>query len=214
MAENKMISIEKMDEILNDRFPVDMVTDYYGEELVVHRFIPYTAQRELVRTVADACFSDKGEYMPEVREFAFRICVIEAYTNVRLPENNIEHQYRIIFHSDLWDVIKKIIPISQIDNLKDSIQERIDAKNNANRAMFEREIQSAIDMINSIGEQLSGMFDGISAEDVQSLVRAIGDGVDETKIVEAVVDRQNQLREGQDNNVVQFPVSEEEEDGE
>ena len=72
MAEEKMISVEKMDEILKDYFPEETVTDFHGQELVIKKLLGTEDFFELVRQIADGCFGKDGEYMPEVSDLLLR----------------------------------------------------------------------------------------------------------------------------------------------
>ena len=58
--EMKMISIEKMDEIMNDYFPAEETVDFHGEELTVQKRIPFALVCEMVKKVADSCFNEDG----------------------------------------------------------------------------------------------------------------------------------------------------------
>ena len=194
--EMKMISIEKMDEIMNDYFPTEETVDFHGEELTVQKRIPFALVCEMVKKVADACFDDNGEFSPEVRDFALRLCCVEAYTNVRLPEDNVEHQYEIVGRTDLWSIMLRVIDSDQMDEINNAIQDRIDARLDANRAAFEHDVNRMLDAVNEVGKQVSDLFNNVSTEDIQKLVGALGEhGVDEEKIVQAVVAEQNKARE-------------------
>ena len=207
MSEQKMISVEKMDEIMKDYFPAETVIDYHGQELVVYRTVPFIVFCDMVRKIAGACFNpDTGEYMPEVREFATRASVMEAYTNIRVPQNP-EHQYQMLYCTDLWDIIINAISGSQYLDLDTSIDERIRVRNDANRVEFESEVQRVVDTITQTGEQITEIFQNVSADDLQNLVGAIENGaVDENKLVQAVVSEQNKLRK--ENEAPVFDVIE------
>lgn len=194
--EMNMISIEKMDEIMNDYFPAFEVVDFHGEELTVQKRIPFALVCEMVKKVADACFDENGEFSPEIRDFALRLCCVEAYTNVRLPEDNVEHQYEIVGRSDLWSIMLRVIDSDQMDEICNAIQDRIDARLDANRAAFEHEINKLTQALDEMGKQVTELFGSVSPEDLQALLGAIGEhGVDEEKIVQAVVAEQNKARE-------------------
>ena len=194
--EMNMISIEKMDEIMNDYFPTFEVVDFHGEELTVQKRIPFALVCEMVKKVADACFDENGEFSPEIRDFALRLCCVEAYTNVRLPEDNVEHQYEIVGRSDLWSIMLRVIDSDQMDEICNAIQDRIDARLDANRAAFEHEINKLTQALDEMGKQVTELFGSVSPEDLQALLGAIGEhGVDEEKIVQAVVAAQNKVRE-------------------
>lgn len=197
MAKKEMekISIEKMDEILSDYFPDSETVDFHGVNLTILKRIPFSTACEMVRKVADACFGEDGEYKPEIRDFALKICCVEAYTNVRLPSDNVEHQYDIVYGTDLFDVMFQVIDSCQLNEIMDAVQDRIDVRNEANRVLFESELNHMMKTIGELGAQITDLFGSVSAEDIQNMVKALGDGVDEGKLVSEVVAAQNKARE-------------------
>lgn len=211
MAEQKIIAAEKMMEIMNDRFLSEETIDYYGEELVVKNTIPFEIFCIIVRKVSDICFNkDTGEYMPENLDYAVRLCVIDSYTNVDLPEST-EEKYQLIYRTDIWETVMPYINREQFNSLVSAIRNAIDVRNEANRALFDRDINLVLEQINSLGEQVNGMFANITEDDMKALVNAIGNGgIDEGKIVKAVVEEQNRIRGAEkDGEVIPFPAAEE-----
>lgn len=194
--EDKMISVAKMDEIMDERFPNFVSVDYYGEELRIRRVIEFDTFTEIVQSVVRACFRENdGAYMPENKDYAIRLCVIDAYSNVRLPDNK-DKRYKMTYCSDLFDTIVSEISVSQYEAMIDAIEEGIMARNDMNRQLFEHGTQIVTDEIAELGKQLGELFGGVSPEDLQKLVSAVGEGgVDEEKLVQAVVAEQNKLRE-------------------
>ena len=197
MADTKMISIEKMDEIMKDYFPETETVDYHGQKLVITKVIAPEDMFELVRQIADGCFAPDGTYMPEVYDLLMRAGTVGEYSNVRLPKE-VGHMGRILYGSDLYGTVWKHISREQHDAVVDAVWERINARNNMNKALFENEIQKAVAGIQSLGEQMAQLFGEVSADDIKALVGAIGEGgIDEEKLVQAVVEKQNALREQQ-----------------
>ena len=197
MAEEKMISVEKMDEILKDYFPEETVTDFHGQELVIKKLLGPEDFFALVRQIADGCFGKDGEYMPEVSDLLLRAGVVGEYSNVRLPKN-ADHMVRILYGTDLYEKVLAHISGDQFDALCDAVWERVSTRNNMNKALFENEIQKAVAGIQSLGDQMAQLFGEVSADDIKALVGAIGEGgIDEEKLVQAVVEKQNALREQQ-----------------
>ena len=208
----KLISIEKMDEAMEERFPTYETVDYYGNNLVIEKLIPFTTFDEIVSRVSDICFnSETGEYLPQNKDFAIRLCVINAYTNVNIPEN-VEHQYRILYGTDIVDTVLKYINRDQYIAMVDAINETIRARNNANYIAFKHDVQQVVDQVVMLGDRFAEMFGDVTPDDIKGFLDAIGeDGVNEEKIVHAIVAEQNKQR----GEVIQFPASDEgEPDGE
>jgi len=195
MDKEKMISIEKMDEIMKDYFPETETVDYHGQELVIRKTIEPEEMFDLVRQIADGCFSPDGTYMPEVFDMLLRAGTIGEYSNVRLPKE-VGHMGRILYGSDLYETVWRHISREQHDAVTDAVWERINARNNMNKVLFENEIQKAVAGLQSLGEQFAQLFNDVSPDDIKALIGAIGEGgIDEGKLVQAVVEKQNALRE-------------------
>ena len=205
--EQKMISISKIDEIMEERFPNYDTIDYYGEDLAIRRVIPFSSFSAIVRRVSEVCFDqDTGEFAPDKMDFAIRICIIEAYTNVRLPDET-EHQYRILYWTDLVDVVMGHISMTQYNAMVSAIQDAVCVRNNANKVLFDNAVNEVLSKITDVGDSITEAFKAISPEDIQTLVSAIGaNGIDEEKLAKAVVAEQNKARESAvSKDVIQFP---------
>ena len=195
MAEQKMVSIEKMDNIIKENFKDETVVDFYGQEIVVRRMITANEVMEFVETAANACFDpDTGEYHPELKDFLLRSGTLLYYTNVRLPDD-AEHRYKIVCGTDLADMVYKYANRAQLCGIEAAIDTLCEMRTDANRVQFEQEIRKATDAVAKLTEQISTLFDGVSPEDMKAIVSALGDGVDEEKLVKAVVAEQNKIRE-------------------
>ena len=208
MAE--LITFEKIEEIMNDYFPATDTMEWHGLEIEVSRTVPFALAAEIVVRAANACFNADGEYLPENSDFAFRLCVIDAYTNIDLPEE-IEAQNRLLYGTDLWGAVIRMISEDQLNLIEYGINRRVKARLDTNRAEFERGVNEVITGLQQLSEQFTGMMDGIEPDDLRRMVQAIGEnGIDEEKIVQAVVAEQNKMRD----NVVAFPGTEAGTDGE
>ena len=208
MAEN--ISFEKIEEVMNDHFPLTDSIDWHNIEIEFMSCIPFAAASKLIQDVADACFTDDGDYMPEVMNFALRAGVIGLYTNIELP-TDADAMNRLLFGTDLWDRVTLVIDEAQLGMIEQSINRRIKARLDTNKAEFERGVRQVLDGMAQLADQMNGLFDGVSNDDLKNMITAIGEnGIDEGKLVQAVVAEQNKTRD----NVVEFPAAAEEPDEE
>lgn len=208
MNENKMITYSMMAEIMNDYFPTESIIDYRGMELRVRHVVPVAVMKTIVDNVTSGCFDkETGEYMPEFKEFGLKLCIVEAYTNVELP-GDIEAQYNLLYNSDLMENIIPAVSAEQLDEIERAIRDRCRVINDANRVAFEHELAAAMQSVTQIAESFAGLFDGISQGDIQNLVKAIGtNGIDEEKIVKAVVSEQNALRGENEASITPLPLA-------
>ena len=166
MDEQKMISIEKMDEIIMDYYPDTVAVDFHGQELVIRRTITMEEMALLTKTVAERCFDEKtGEYLPELLRYLTDILIIAFYTNVRVPRN-AEKQYRMLRQTDLMRVVHDNISDDQYYEITEAIDDRIRLRNERNTKMVEKQIQDAVSSVTAIADLLDGMFDGVDKDDV------------------------------------------------
>ena len=205
MDEMKRITIENMAEVISDRFPNEQHIDYYGNDLVVKWALPFYIVKALVASIADSCFDNEtGVYTPENKDFAVRLCVVGAYTNVDIPADP-EEQYTLLYGTDLIRYVFSAINPDQLDVIMKSVDERCKDRFDARRNAMEREFELFMDGAKQLLDSVAGLFDGVSQDDMKKMIGAIGEnGIDEEKIVKAVVAEQNKLRSG---------VSEEANDG-
>ena len=191
-----MINAEKLKEIASERFTEYETVEYYGCDVVIRKILPFPVFRKIVSRVADSCFdSITGEYLPENREFATRLCIAELYTDVEIPDD-IEQQYTLLFGTDFIQMVIGNINRDQFLDMQYAIDERIRVRNEANRAMFDRSVMDILNKIGEISDQISDVFSEVTQDDMKNLISAIGEGgIDEEKIVRAVVAEQNMMRD-------------------
>ena len=207
MAENKKIGYQKIKEKADDYFEKKTVIDFHGLEIEVQKRIPYVRLSMIIDAVVKSCFdAENGEYIPEVRDFATRLAVASAYTNLELPDET-EEQYDMMYGTDLMEKIYEAIDYIQLSTLRGSIQKRCDIINDMNRTAIEKELYEAMETIGNIADGFAKMFDGVSNADMTKMIRMIGEhGLDEGKLAEAVVREQNAIREKEGGKVVPFPA--------
>ena len=212
MIEFKTISKDEVKEILNDYYPAVETVDFHGYELSIKKVISESDLFEIVQMIADACFNEDGEYMPEAYDVTLKLGVVSLYTNLDIDQD-IETWVNVIYGTNLWELVERNISYQQLDQIYESSKNRINFRLDISRAAFEREINRAIDAIGEVGDQMGELFAGVTKDDVKTLLSAISDhGIDEDKLVKSVVREQNKAREEKDN-VIQFAQAEAE-DGE
>lgn len=210
MDELKKITSKDIEEIARDYFPASTAIVFHGKEIAVQRMLPYKRVCALIEAIVKSCFdSESGEYMPEVRDFATRLAVASAYTDLELPEDTDE-QYAMLYSTDMMQKIYEAIDHGQLDMLRTSVQRRCDIINDANRTAIEKELYEAVGMISTLADNIGKIFKDVSSEEVAEMVNNLmTHGVDEEKLVDEVVRKQNELREKADGKIVPFPAAEE-----
>ena len=94
---------------------------WHGIAVTVRPLLPLAEVTQFVNSVMDSCY-DKGRdmFVPDMKDFAFRVNVVSRYACVELPPS-IEEQYAILYNTDIFDTILSYINQPQIESIKDAI---------------------------------------------------------------------------------------------
>lgn len=187
MAKQKKILIKDLDEALKRDNRANFISnvEWNGLTIQVKYTISLKDMMALVDGVVRACFTDEGVYLPEVKNFALKCSIIDAYTNIALP-SDIERQYAISEGSGLFEYVLPYIYHSQVEDITKSIDDKVYTKAQANIEMIKVQVEELYnkfdDMLNSMNEVMSQ----IHPEDISKLSEAMSSGaLSEEKIVEA-----------------------------
>lgn len=192
---DKKVAYETIKEIINERCQQVETLDWYGADITVQKVIPFQTVSWIVRTVADACFNrDTGEYMPEMMNIVLRLCVMNAYTDIELPDDP-EEQNLMLFGTGLWDQVTALIDEDQLGTIELAANRRVEARLDTNRAEFEHAVNTVVESMEELGSQMAGLLNDVTPDDIRKMIAAVGEnGFDEAKIVQAVVAEQNKAR--------------------
>lgn len=159
-----------------------------GIEISVKRFISLEDMILLVNETVNSCFADdSGMYMPEVKDFAFRVGVMTYYTNISLPLESTKECYEAVYAPGLFGMIMERVDDDQTRNIMESISRKLDYLTHSNIL----EIQRNFDAIKAMTDKSQALFTDIDSEDIRKLISAVGDGSDLSadKIVAAYIDQ-------------------------
>ena len=188
MANTKMISIKTLDKIANE-CPDKVTVDWHGEQLVIDRILTFGEVVLFVDKVTEVCFDkETGTYRPEARDYADRLMTVAFYTNVRLPENN-EHQYKLLYKTDLYRTVLEHINIEQYDEMLAAISRKISHELHLNKRSLETKVEAAANDVARVVDAVSALFEGVEPGDIQNIAKAIGDGYSEEKLIQAVLNK-------------------------
>ena len=190
MANKKRISVNMIESVMSGE--ENKTIEWWGLEISVRKTIGFEEMVEFVNETVNSCFSENGAYNPEAKDFAFRLNIVEKYTDIRLPDN-VEAQYLFAFGTDVIDEIIGFVNHRQLDSMIAAIDEKISNRARANIEQVMKRIQdisSAIDEVQTqMTEQLSAALDGVDPSDIAKLAGSMaGDKLDEKKIVEAYLE--------------------------
>ncbi len=175
------------------QFSKDTTTcEWNGINVEVKNYLSFAEFATFVRTIVNSCYTTKMEYVPEVFTFAVDDALIEAYTNITLPEDNSE-RYKIIVGTDLVETVVATINEygnrRQLDDAMSAAKKKIDKINADASNLLEKEIRDIYTTINNVASNLQSSFGDIDKEQVQQMVNLLLDTkLDEKKIVETIFD--------------------------
>lgn len=185
----KKISVGSFEKAVEADCETVVNVEWRGLSVVVKHCLTLKDMLTFATSVAESCFEkETGAYMPEIKDFAVRCCIIEHYTNVSLPEN-IEKRYDLIYHSDLLDVVMPNIEQDQFNALIEAVDAKIAHSAQAGIEAVSKQINELYASLENMNDRLGAIFDGIDDASLGNLVAALSSGrIDESKIVKAVMD--------------------------
>ena len=186
MAKTKKISINALDKIMKENYTPTETFDWYGVEVAVKKTLSFKEVLEFVDSVTKSCFSSEdGAYIPEVKDFAVKTCILEKYANFTLP-NNVEHKYELIYQTNAIEEVLHRVNGQQFNEIMCAVNDKINHLAQANIEAVNRQMTELYTAFDNLQKQLEGMFSGVNPEDFTKLLGAFGDGgIDEAKLVEA-----------------------------
>lgn len=147
-----------------------------------------------VNNVVNMCFEDMdGTYLPEVKDFAIKSCILEMYAGLELPEN-AEERYKLIYETDIAETVMEHINRIQLSEIANSIDEKLRHLSSANIEVVNKQIGDLYNTLTALENQVETMFSNVPAEDIAKLVGAISNGgFDEGKILNAYLNRDRNI---------------------
>lgn len=190
----KKISINAFEEAVEKEYVPTSNVEWRGLTIVVMRRLSLNAMMTFVDSVVKSCFEqDSGTYIPEVKDFAMRSCIIEHYTNISLP-SNIERRYELLYRSDIFDAIMEHIDQLQFNAMIRAIEDKLSHLAQSNIDAVTKQMNELYASVEKMVERLGSEFDGIDGEQISKIVNAIADGqIDERKIVKAIISERQDM---------------------
>jgi hypothetical protein len=169
--------------------------DWAGVAVTVTPTLSLTEMLEFVHSVVESCFSDDGEYIPEVKDFAVYRNVLERYANFRLPVD-VDKCYALIYGTDAVEFVLGHINEKQWHDMIEAIEEKIQFRLDSMADSMRAKMEEFLGAMNALQEQTKHVFDGMSEEDMKKLVGAIEQGgLSEEKLVAAYLDQKKEPEE-------------------
>lgn len=191
MAKNintKKISVAAFDKIMRNSCSTVETIEWNGVEITLRKTLPLKDVISFVNLVAKSCFDyATNAYLPEVKVFAIKCCILEMYANFSLPSNT-EHKYNLIYNTDAVDTVIKHINTRQLDEIIDAINEKVDSTAQANIEAVHKQMNDIYHAFDNLQKQVEQIFANVNSEDMSSFIQAVAnDKIDEDKLVQAYV---------------------------
>lgn len=174
--------------------------DWNGINVTVYRVLPMETMMEFVDYVVKTCFGEEGEYLPEVKDFSIKSCLLEMYANFDLP-TDLSERYAIIYNSDIVDAVLNHIEDRQFGEIVNAINEKISNMAQANVQMIYAQMNRINSEFENLQSNIESLFEGVTPDDMAALLGAVSNGgIDENKFVQAYASA------GKNAKVVQMPT--------
>lgn len=199
MAKNiksKRISITALDKVMRaTNVPVKTI-EWNGIDITIKHTLSFKDVLTFVDNVANSCFATDSRYLPEVKVFAIKCCVLEMYANFTLP-SNIEHKYDLVYNTNAFDTVIENINIKQLNEIVDAISDKVENMAKANIETINKQMSEIYTAFDGLQKQIGTVFSGLNSEEVINFIGAVTDGkLDENKLVEAYMES-NKSKDGE-----------------
>lgn len=185
MAKSKKVTIASVEDVMNDYFPNSEVVEWHGIEIQIQRNISVSDVIGFVSDVIDCCFSEDGEYHPEMYSFAIRSNTIMRYTNVTMS-SNLKDRYMMLYRTGLYDFVCQYINRDQLSDIEIACSNKISQMCDSDITASRNALRDLLAKMDEVADNLSNMFSGVSPEDLGRLLQATySGGIDENKLVRA-----------------------------
>lgn len=168
MEEKVTISVEHINSIPEGYKTVKLKD---GIEIKVKDSLSMEEYIYLINNTVSACFDvENGVYYPEAKEYAFRMAVVEAYTNLVLPDD-VEAYYKYVEY--IWNDIKGAIDKEQLRNLDNAVNKSVEFKKEEMIAYRQREIAVLMNKFAEFGGALENAFSDVNMDKLNEAIEVL-----------------------------------------
>lgn len=190
MAKIKKISVNAFENVMKETYEPTVTFDWNGVEVTVKKTLSLREMLELVDGVVKSCFSSEtNAYLPEIRDFATKVCILEKYANFTMP-SNVEAQYALVYCTDAVERVLEHVNAGQFNDIDYAISKKVDNLAQANIEAVNRQMNELYNSFDNLQNQLVGLFDGVNNADIQAVAGALANGtLDEERLVKAYMNQ-------------------------
>lgn len=197
----KRISIEDYKKAVAEDFEPIVNVDWRGLTLHIKKCLSLEEMMTFVSDVVSSCFAENtNEYLPEVKDFSTRCCILENYAGFVLPKS-LSEKYEMVYSSDIVSFVVQYVEHMQFNAMLAAIDHKIEHQAQSNIEALNKQMNEVVAGLSALEKNLSGIFGGVDNETITKIAGAIADGsFDEGKLVKAFTEGASS-----DSKVVQMP---------
>lgn len=201
MSENK-ISIEEFKKVVAEDFEPVVDVDWRGLTLHIKKCLSLEEMMTFVSDVVSSCFAENtNEYLPEIKDFSTRCCILENYAGFILPKS-LGEKYEMVYNSDIVSFVVQYVEHMQFNAMLAAIDHKIEHQAQSNIEALNKQMNEVVAGLSALEKNLSSIFGGVDNETITKIAGAIADGsFDESKLVKAFTENADS-----DGKVVQMPT--------
>ena len=197
----KRISVEDYKKAVAEDFEPIVNVDWRGLTLHIKKCLSLEEMMTFVSDVVSSCFAENtNEYLPEVKDFSTRCCILENYAGFVLPKS-LSEKYEMVYSSDIVSFVVQYVEHMQFNAMLAAIDHKIEHQAQSNIEALNKQMNEVVAGLSALEKNLSGIFGGVDNETITKIAGAIADGsFDESKLVKAFTEDISS-----DSKVVQMP---------
>lgn len=182
----KRISVNAFETIMRNTYNPTTTVEWNGVEIIINKTLSLKEMMKFVNSVVTSCFEkDSNKYLPEIKDFAIRVQILEKYSNFTMPKN-VETQYDLVYQTNAVETVLSHIDSCQFHEICDAITRKIDNTAQSNIEAVNKQIAEAYSSIEELTSQFTELFSGVSEADIKAVTEAISNTkLDEEKLVRA-----------------------------
>ena len=198
MAKIKKISINAFDKVKSECYTPTKVVEWHGIEVTIKPTLSLVNMIEFVSQVSKGCFDiNNATFMPELKDFTIKTCILEKYTNFTLPIN-VEHQYELLYCTDVVDMVLQHINIQQFEEMIAAIDDKVMHMAQANIESIHSQMTELYSAFDGLQKNFEKLFAGINPDDLTGILKSLNnEQFTEEGIVKAYMKQKNN---GEDND--------------
>lgn len=180
----KNVSISQIDKVMKETYKDIVLVEWCDIDLEVKKSLAFDDMLQFVHDVVKTCTEQEhGGYMPELKEFAIRMNIVEMYSNVRLP-SNLNHKYHILTNSGIVETILDHINTEQFNCMREAIDSKLEAVVATNVNAVQKQLS---DITVAFEQMQRNMENAMSGLDMSVLERFVESASDDNVVNNAVL---------------------------